>query len=59
MISDAVQQLRVIRTRLAYMERYADEMAASPHGSIYLRELEEASSKGLDWALAHCRKVAS
>ena len=42
------------RVNLAFLQRFADRMAETTEGAVYLRLLNETAANAIDWAISHC-----
>lgn len=49
MISKPTKTVRAARIRLAFLERFADKMAESAEGRLYLRMISEATDGAVKW----------
>ena len=46
--------VREAQVNLAFLFRFADRMAQTSEGAVYLRLLNETAAGAIDWALSHC-----
>ncbi len=46
--------LKEARINLAFLQRFADRMAESTEGQVYLRLINETAANAIDWAITHC-----
>lgn len=54
------EMLAEARVNLAFLQRFADRMAETNEGQVYLRLLNETAASAIDWAQTHCsRQVAA
>lgn len=49
--------VREAQVNLAFLYRFADRMAQTPEGAVYLRLLNETAAGAIDWAVAHCAHI--
>ena len=55
-MSDAETMVKEARINLAFLQRFADRMAETSEGTVYLNLLNDTAANAIDWAISHCMR---